>query len=600
MPYYKKTTLKELPAKKTIQNSRRILKKIGITIIEKDVSRGVPGCFSVRIEPVEIPYFGANGKGVTKDLALAGAYAEFLERLQNNVFLGNCYGLKKEYVSQEEDNSRKYNIKKIIRTNKKIFQQICSVSDKKIMDIFRKDSLICKKYFHINEKRFCFLPSDFINLSTGSTGMCAGNTDEEALVQGFCEIFERHITEKVHKESRALPTIPINKIKDKWLTQIIVNLTTKGYKVSIKDCTYGGDFPVLAVILTFKNSLNYTVRFGSHPIFEIALTRCFTEIFQGVFFFDPDHLLRTKGCLDKPTEKLRKEEIWRQCVNGTGKFSSFFIKDEAKYNPRYKNAFTNTYNNKLLLKKIIKKLKNDHQIYIRDLDYLGFSTFKIFIPELSSINKLSNNDLLIIKNNRVIKKYLLRIGEITNSQARECADMLKIYLDTPSVSVEKNSVLKKICKVFFKVDSDFYFLLSNYDYLLSLLYLKSKNYNEARKFLKKFLKNNGKIMSCDDNLYYNCVISCLDLKTKTKNKSSYLNNAYKKFGEKLTKEIIKDINNSSNIFKNYSLPRCGKSCKNCPTKIDCEYHEWNKIIKKCLKESNSVKHSFESYINILD
>jgi len=41
-------------------------------------------------------------------------------------------------------------------------------------------------------------------------------------------------------------------------------------------------FPVMAVVLINKTNNNIIVNFGASPVFDIALERCLTEIYQGI------------------------------------------------------------------------------------------------------------------------------------------------------------------------------------------------------------------------------------------------------------------------------------------------------------------------------
>ena len=77
----------------TVKNIRLILKNNGFKVVEKKYSYdGV--FFSARVELKSFQGIGTNGKGITKDAALASAYAELMERLQSR-FLIKPYFLNK-------------------------------------------------------------------------------------------------------------------------------------------------------------------------------------------------------------------------------------------------------------------------------------------------------------------------------------------------------------------------------------------------------------------------------------------------------------------------------------------------------------------------
>ena len=65
----------------TIEKIKNILLKNGINVTEK-LSEGFDGVFSVHIV-IDSVGLGTSGKGLTKEAALASAYGELMERIQN-------------------------------------------------------------------------------------------------------------------------------------------------------------------------------------------------------------------------------------------------------------------------------------------------------------------------------------------------------------------------------------------------------------------------------------------------------------------------------------------------------------------------------------
>ena len=73
----------------TVNRIKNILNDYGIKTIERWNDSGVPYCYSLRVS-VFGTVFGVNGKGVTKEFALASGYGELMERLQlGRVFKGD-------------------------------------------------------------------------------------------------------------------------------------------------------------------------------------------------------------------------------------------------------------------------------------------------------------------------------------------------------------------------------------------------------------------------------------------------------------------------------------------------------------------------------
>ena len=133
-----------------------------------------------------------------------------------------------------------------------------------------------------NEKQY--LMPEIVQAVTGSDGMAAGNTLEEALVQGISEVYEHMVWNKVY-ENINKPTPELNFYKLK-LPEVLKDkgnkLHTLGYNFKIFDYSYLYSIPVIGLLLIDQKNYNYSLILGSFPIFEIALERCFTEIYQGI------------------------------------------------------------------------------------------------------------------------------------------------------------------------------------------------------------------------------------------------------------------------------------------------------------------------------
>ena len=80
---------KDKNPKETVKYIKQILKKINILTEETPIIVNPAGTYSLRLV-AKGTQIGTNGKGTSRDLAKASAYAEFLERFQNNYLL-NIY-----------------------------------------------------------------------------------------------------------------------------------------------------------------------------------------------------------------------------------------------------------------------------------------------------------------------------------------------------------------------------------------------------------------------------------------------------------------------------------------------------------------------------
>ena len=84
-------TGKDLPLEQTIANMSSLLADIGIKIEIASWRNIIPNVWSLHIRDAHSPMCFTNGKGATKESALASALGEYIERLTNNHFYAGAY-----------------------------------------------------------------------------------------------------------------------------------------------------------------------------------------------------------------------------------------------------------------------------------------------------------------------------------------------------------------------------------------------------------------------------------------------------------------------------------------------------------------------------
>ena len=82
---------KDLPLEQTIANMTAVLANLGIKIEIASWRNLVPNVWSLHIRDAHSPMCFTNGKGSTKESALASALGEYIERLNNNHFYAGVF-----------------------------------------------------------------------------------------------------------------------------------------------------------------------------------------------------------------------------------------------------------------------------------------------------------------------------------------------------------------------------------------------------------------------------------------------------------------------------------------------------------------------------
>lgn len=392
---------KEEKVENTVKRIQKILQNVGIPVNHYVVDIGNDSSLAYANVHIEgYPTLGANGKGTNVENALASAYAEFIERLQNQIkLLGQQYYSPDLFVLGY--NELVLNDKNLC--NLDVLKSIEYDILDDIEDVNKITKVACAicPFYSVKHKSISNLPLfPIIRFLQGSNGMAAGNTIEEAIVQGFSEIVERYATKRILSEQLAMPDIPDSVYgQSSKIVQIIEYYKKCGYRVHIKDASLNGQIPVVCVIVEdIKNDV-LIIKFGSHPSLFVSIERCFTEIAQG---FDPSSVDDVKVKYSSWINQLTLEDM--QYIDlellderffrlspliESSEFFTSFMNKQAKVEFAL-NAWIDSYkecDNKFLLKWFYNKIKDisNGEIYIRDVSFLGFPAVYIVIPSLSFI-----------------------------------------------------------------------------------------------------------------------------------------------------------------------------------------------------------------------
>lgn len=395
---------KDLDPKITVENAKRFLKSINCNP-KYECKKNLSGTYSATLDGSKWGLI-SFGKGITPELCEASAYGEFLERLQNlNHGLQFCLLHENSYPYQTWPDERESLVYNSLLRNPMIVEDFSAMFklsnsytiDPSVLDIASIvskiiDSPACYEvpFFEVFSKQFTYLPIEILNILTGSTGECAGNTPEEALVQGLSEILERFAESTIIKNKLTPPEIPLDFIKksEPDMYNIITKFqeNTKGrFSLKIYDTSFGKNIPVVSVILFDKTYPRYRLQSGAHPIFKIALERCLTEIEQGLDLLEDmcseSNFINWDMSLSKQSSSVNN--ISSQAIYGFGAVPNewFFKKPSWEFKPwGYKGEFSN----KQALKSLLNIFKESNiPVFIRDTTLSELYSYIIYAPSIS-------------------------------------------------------------------------------------------------------------------------------------------------------------------------------------------------------------------------
>jgi len=286
---------KDLPLEQTIANMSGLLANLGIKIEIASWRNLVPNVWSLHIRDAHSPMCFTNGKGATKESALASALGEYIERLNaNHFYAGVFWGddiARAAFVHYP--NERWFKPGDDDALPEDILDAYC-------LEIYNPDGElqgshlydtnsgntergICSlPYVRQSDGEVVYFPSNLVENLFVSNGMSAGNTLAEAQVQCLSEIFERAVKREILEGELALPDVPQDVLaKYPGIVAGIQALEEQGFPVLVKDASLGGTYPVMCVTLMNPKTGGVFASFGAHPRLEVALERSLTELLQG-------------------------------------------------------------------------------------------------------------------------------------------------------------------------------------------------------------------------------------------------------------------------------------------------------------------------------
>ncbi|WP_030131205.1 OsmC domain/YcaO domain-containing protein [Pseudomonas sp. QTF5] len=289
---------KDLPLEQTIANMSAILADLGMKIEIASWRNIVPNVWSLHIRDAHSPMCFTNGKGTTKEGALASALGEFIERLNCNFFYNDQFWgediANAPFVHYPDERWFKPGRKDALPTEildeycLKIYNRDGELRGSHLIDTNsgNEERGICSlPYVRQSDGEVVYFPSNLIENLFLSNGMSAGNTLAEAQVQCLSEIFERAVKREIIEGEFALPDVPAHVLaKYPGILAGIQALEEQGFPVLVKDASLGGEFPVMCVTLMNPRTGGVFASFGAHPSLEVALERSLTELLQGRSF----------------------------------------------------------------------------------------------------------------------------------------------------------------------------------------------------------------------------------------------------------------------------------------------------------------------------
>jgi ribosomal protein S12 methylthiotransferase accessory factor len=389
---------KDLPLEQTIANMSGILAGLGMKIEIASWRNLVPNVWSLHIRDAHSPMCFTNGKGATKESALASALGEFIERASCNHFYND------QFWGEDIANAAfvHYPNERWFKPGRKDALP-AGILDEYCREIYNPDGelrgshlydtnsgntgrgICALPYVRQSDGEVVYFPTNLIDNLFLSNGMSAGNTLAEAQVQCLSEIFERAVKREILEGEIALPDVPQDVLaKYPGILAGIDELEKQGFPVLVKDASLGGEFPVMCVTLMNPRTGGVFASFGAHPSLEVALERSLTELLQGRSFEGLNDLPRPTFESNAVTEPNNFVEHF---IDSSGVVSWRFFSAKADYEFVEWDFSGQGENSNADEAAALFGILEDmgKQVYMAVYDQLGATACRILVPGYSEI-----------------------------------------------------------------------------------------------------------------------------------------------------------------------------------------------------------------------
>ncbi len=584
---YKK--YKERRPEDTVNQLQNILHDAGLDVTYFWTNNEELECYSNRVQIADTA-LGTNGKGTSRSYALASGYAELMERLQNGALYTGALDpafleetgmimTPDERFEKAADLAMAQNalMETFFKVNscKNDFDKLVCInkwSGRHPVEGKGEDTMLTVPFASLKQRKVIYLPSAIYTKMYGTNGMCAGNTQEEALVQGMAEIFERYVNGFLLNHSVSPPTVPNEYLKKyPTLWERIKKIEKEGrYRVIVKDCSLGKGYPVVGTMIGDMKKGTFGFRLASHYSFPVALERTLTEALQGRDL----ESFTGSASIAPEAECVHKENIANIFKCGAGCYRRELFYESPSY--EFVEWADRSCTNREILKYTFDLfLEEGYDILVRDVSFLGFPSYQILVPGVSEIYPADDYNIKEINTVKRISAVLSDLHEATDEDIERIRRLLR-YKEGAIYETRLSGIFKRPFND--KTpggELQDLLLLSACNYRLGLLEETGKTMEllEARAAAKQDA----------NSLYYRMIGLFLQLKREDTSENHIREVLEKAAGSVLAEKVISIWKNPKQIFqKLYPKFSCW-DCSNCDAAFMCDYGKTKDVLKSLRK-----------------
>lgn len=543
---------KDLPLEKTIVTMSGLIANLGMKVEVASWRNIVPNVWSLHLRDSQSQLCFTNGKGATKESALASALGEFIERLNCNFFYNDQFWGEElahaDFVHYPNERWFQPGPKDELPEG---------LLDEHCLAIYNPDGELRGSHLYDTnsgniERGICaipyvrqsdgvevFFPSNLIENLFLSNGMSAGNTLAEAQVQCLSEIFERAVKREIIEGEIALPDVP-HEVLAKYPSILagIEALEEQGFPVLVKDASLGGQFPVINVTLMNPRTGGVFASFGAHPNFAVALERTLTELLQGRSFEGLNDIARPTFSSHAVTEPNNSVEHF---IDSSGVVSWRFFSAKADYDFVEWDFTDNGNNSNAQEAELLFGLLQDmgKEVYMAVFEHLGATACRILVPGYSEVYPV--DDLIWDNTNKALffREDILNLHRLNDDELAALVERLEEseldnYTDIKTligIEFDENTAWGQLTILELKL----------------LIYLALQHFEEALELVEEFLQFNDNTV--ERELFYQALNAALEVTLDDDlEMDDYEPNLRRMFGDERMEAVLGSIAGSVRFY----------------------------------------------------
>jgi ribosomal protein S12 methylthiotransferase accessory factor len=578
---------KDRSPEQTVEYIKEILNELGIKTTEIWDNSNEIGTFSLRVA-IQGSNLGSNGKGISKAYARASAYAELMERYQNmwltrsphlwenkfdfEYFLDESYLSAEELIEENSAFIRMYFNKRGM-DNASPEEKAAAFKKAQRMDFNLSEinnRYLCFPFYNANRRTTEYIPYFAYSVYYASNGMCAGNTAEEALVQGLSEILERHVQKRIISEHISLPDIPEDVIRAYPAVYELFSRIKQNnrYHAMLKDCSLGGRYPAAALVIIEKDTGCFGIKIGCHPDYGIAMERTITEAAQGNNIYE--YVRRSR--LDLLNQFVDNEtNILNGYKTGQARLPYELLLNPPAYEYTPVISVHNLSNSEILHMLLDRIMSEGYEVLIRDVSVTGFPSFHIIIPGFSEVINMSDTWFCATNTKHHIMKLLNRPSTITCDNCKYIINVMDYFA---------NSLLENTMRSYYGVLTNFESPAEEFGlgwlYCTAMCHVLCRDYKKASERISLLLKHIGEGAGSEKS-FYQAVHHYLIGMDKLDNHERIINYLRQFYNEKICDRLSYAFEKPEEVMiRQYPEHNC-MDFEKCAKERCCDYHIFKDI-----------------------